>query len=185
MKAASLLLILATTFAAHFAQADLRFDCPALLPLDLSVFKSVPAADPCIGQGTSVVALTQTRVLYTCENGKTLASYDISIGRGGIGKTKSGDLKTPIGTYTLSEPYTSERFGLFIPVGYPTARQRAQGMTGSEVGIHGPNRPFACAGVLNVVGNWTQGCLAVANDHFITDLSNFVRSHRNVLLHVL
>lgn len=167
------------------AYADLRLDCSDLTPKQLALLKKAPDQDPCTDQGTSIVALTSTGVLYTCEDSKTVERYDISIGRGGAGKTREGDLKTPVGTYSLGQPKTSERFGIFIPVGYPTKEQRAKGFTGSDVGVHGPERVFACAGALNVSINWTQGCLAVADDRFIVEIADFVRSHANIQIHIL
>jgi hypothetical protein len=184
MKLIALVLFFALSIQAQ-AQAELRLDCSDLTPKELKAFKTPPTEDPCLHRGTSIVALTSTGVLYTCENGKTLESYDISIGRAGVGKTREGDLKTPLGTYALGQPRVSERFGLFIPVGYPTGAQRAKGFTGADVGIHGPERLFACAGALNVSINWTQGCLAVADDRFIVEISEFVKSHQDVLLHIL
>lgn len=77
------------------------------------------------------------------------------------------------------------RFGLFVPVNYPTPEQQAQGFSGSDVGIHGPERLFACRGRLNVLVNWTQGCLAVADDHFIAEISDFVKAHPQAPLHIL
>jgi hypothetical protein len=173
------------TFVAAVSGAGLRLDCSDLTPKELKILKVAPAQDPCMGRGTSLVALGTSGVLYLCENGKTAESYDIAIGRGGLGKAKAGDNKTPLGTYSLSQPQVSERFGLFIPVGYPTRAQAANGLTGSDIGIHGPDRIFACAGALNVSVNWTAGCLAVADDRFIIAVSNFVKAHKPVQLHIL
>jgi murein L,D-transpeptidase YafK len=64
----------------------------------------------------------------------------LRIGHGGVGKTKAGDGKTPAGTYTLGQPRPSSKYGLFIPIGYPTVEQRKQGMTGGAVGVHGLDR---------------------------------------------
>lgn len=176
-------LVLLLSLISVTAGAQLRLDCSALTPKELLILKPAPAQDPCTGKGTAIVALTSTDVLHTCLDSKTIERYDISIGRGGVGKTKEGDLKTPLGVYSLGTPKTSDRFGIFIPVGYPTRDQRAKGFTGSDVGIHGPDRRFACAGVLNVSINWTQGCLAVADDRFIVAISQFVKMHPGIRLY--
>jgi hypothetical protein len=180
---------LLTAFAALLvslpALAALRLDCSDLTPKQLALLKRAPVQDPCLGQGTSIVAIASTGVLYTCEDSRTVERYDISIGRSGFGKTREGDLKTPLGTYLLGQPKESERFGLFIPVGYPTREQKANGFTGSDVGIHGPDRFFACAGALNVSLNWTQGCLAVADDRFIVEIGQFVKAHSPLAIHIL
>jgi murein L,D-transpeptidase YafK len=167
------------------AKAGLRLDCSTLTPKELLIFKAQPKADPCIEKGVALVALTSSGVLHVCDDSKTIERFDISIGRAGVGKTREGDLKTPLGVYTLGSPKRSERFGLFIPVGYPTRQQRGQGLTGSDVGIHGPDRTFACAGVLNVSFNWTQGCMAVADDRFIVQIAEFVKAHPGLRLHSL
>ena len=57
-------------------------------------------------------------------------------------------------------------------------------MTGSDVGIHGPDRWIACGGVLNVAFNWTQGCLAVADDRFIVEIAQFVKAHKGIAIHI-
>ncbi len=103
----------------------------------------------------------------------------------GLGKSRDGDNKTPLGTYWLGQPQLSQRFGIFIPVGYPTREQTAKGMSGSDIGIHGPDRIFACAGALNVSINWTAGCLAVSNDAYIVAISDFVKAHKALHLQIL
>ncbi len=167
------------------SQAALRLDCSSLTPKELLILKRTPSVDPCEGKGTALVALTGSGVLHTCIDSKTVERFDVAIGRGGTGKTREGDLKTPLGVYSLGTPKASERFGLFIPVGYPTRTQSAKGFTGGAVGIHGPDRLFACAGALNVSVNWTQGCLAVADDRFIVHLAEFVKANPGLRLYSL
>ncbi|RYZ63668.1 MAG: hypothetical protein EOP05_23185, partial [Proteobacteria bacterium] len=122
--------------------------CRHLPPRQLRLFKELPAADPCTDRGTSLVALTDIQVVFLCKDGKSQANYDLAIGWGGVDKTKEGDFKTPTGTYALGKPRASDKFGIFIPVGYPTAEQKAQGLTGQDVGVHGPKRFFRCAGFM-------------------------------------
>lgn len=171
-------LVLSISVFVSSAQAEL-YTCLGLPSQSNQLAKPQPASDPCTERETSIVALTQTGVVYLCEAGKSIGHFDISLGRGGVGKTQNGDLKTPLGTYSLSFARPSERFGLFIPVGYPTTEQSARGFTGGSVGIHGPDRHFACAGLLNVSFNWTQGCLAVASDASIQKIAGFLRAHPN------
>lgn len=178
-------LILAILTLTSVAYADLQLDCSDQTPKQMKMSKPAPTEDPCASRATSLVAMMSNTTLYVCENGAIKEAYDIAIGRGGIGKKKDGDLKTPLGTYPLGQPHNSTRFGIFIPVGYPTAAQKAKGMTGHDVGIHGPDSIFPCAGVLNVSVNWTQGCLAVADDRFIVQIADFVKAHKSVQLHIL
>ena len=154
-------------------------NCPAYTPRSaLRLLKHLPAQNICEGYGTSLVALGDINVLYLCKNGQAVANYDLSLGLFGIGKTKEGDWRTPIGTYSLAMPRPSDKFGIFMEIGYPTKEQREKGFTGGDVGIHGPKRMLRCAGFLNVVVDWTQGCLAVASDGFIKEIAQFVKQNR-------
>ncbi|MEK7355696.1 MAG: L,D-transpeptidase family protein [Bdellovibrionota bacterium] len=151
--------------------------CPSLPPDQLRIVRQMPVNDPCVGKGTSLYVSSTFRTLFICENGVAVDNYDVSLGKSGIGKTTKDDNKTPIGTYSLGSPRESEKFGLFIPVGYPTKAQREQGFTGEAIGIHGPARQFRCIGFLNVVFDWTAGCMAVADDGFIMRIARWVDAH--------
>ena len=158
--------------------------CPSLPPDQLRIAKPMPQENPCAGNGTSVVVMTDYHLLYLCENGQQIDNYDIAYGSNGTGKTAAGDRKTPLGTYSLGEPRKSDEFGIFIPVGYPTKAQVAKGFTGDAVGIHGPVRQFRCVGFLNVVFDWTAGCMAVADDGYIARIANWVKAHPRANLHI-
>lgn len=154
-------------------------DCPTYTPRPaLRLLKHLPSQNVCEGYGTSLVALADINVLYLCKNNLAVANYDLSLGLFGIGKTKEGDWRTPIGSYSLAMPRPSDKFGTFMEIGYPTKEQRAKGFTGGDVGIHGPKRMLRCAGFLNVVVDWTQGCLAVASDSFIKEIARFVKQNK-------
>ncbi len=141
----------------------------------LRIFKSLPEKDPCADRKTTVLADTDIQVIFLCKDGKTIADYDFSQGRDGVGKTTAKDGKTPLGKYALGNPGASvDGFKVFIPVGYPTLEQKQKGFSGSAIGIHGPYRTFRCAGFLNTAVNWTQGCLAVASDTYIKEIGRFV-----------
>ncbi len=140
---------------------------------------------PCTGRGTSLVVRTGERGLYLCEEGKSLKRYPVSLGRKGTGKEEQGDLKTPVGTYTLGVPRRSTKFGMFIPVGYPTAEQAKKGYSGGAIGVHGPVRGFTWAGALNTWVDWTRGCIAVATDEDIRKVSLWVEERKPKLIHIL
>lgn len=159
--------------------------CNHLPPRQLRLFKALPAEDPCANRGTSLVAATDSQTLFLCREGKSTANYDLALGWGGVDKTAEGDLKTPTGTYALGKPRASDKFGIFIPVGYPTAEQKSQGFTGRDVGVHGPKRFFRCAGFMNVTFNWTQGCMAVADDSFIKEIAQFVKTSGAREIHIV
>jgi murein L,D-transpeptidase YafK len=117
------------------------------------------------------------RTLKICDNGKVISKYKISIGRAGIEKRIAGDKKTPTGLYELSSPRKSNKFGIFIPIQYPTIQQSAAGYTGKDVGIHGPFQLLHWLGSINTWFNWTQGCIAVANNNQISFIAKWVETH--------
>jgi hypothetical protein len=114
--------------------------------------------NPCRGGEASLVVDTRQRGLFLCEGGQPLERFAVAIGRGGTGKEKRGDLRTPLGAYPLGAPRPSPRYGIFIPVGYPTPEQRRLGLTGTAVGIHGPARPLRWLGSLNTIYDCTCLC---------------------------
>ena len=133
----------------------------------------------CKDRGTSVLVLSEKSKLYLCKDDKVINSYRVSLGSKGVGKTRKGDRKTPVGTYRLSSPRPSvSRFHMFIPVGYPTSSQRAQGYTGSAIGIHGPDQKYKKLGLLNTLVDWTAGCIAVGTNREIDNISNWVSENR-------
>lgn len=148
---------------------------PAVLRLVWILVPSAWAAT-CPAERAIVVDLKSSRLLL-CD-GAEQASFPVALGRGGSGKAKQGDRRTPIGTYTLGSPRASERFHVFIPIGYPTAEQRAQGLTGRDVDIHGPTRIFRWAGRLNTLFGWTEGCVAVGSDEEIKRIAAWVTEKR-------
>ena len=105
-------------------------------------------------------------------------AFRVSLGRGGTGKAREGDNRTPLGVYPLGTPQPSSRFGTFIPFGYPTEAQAAAGLTGGDVGIHGPDRPYAWLGPANVLFDWTAGCVAVSSDAAIQTIAAWVTAKR-------
>ena len=129
----------------------------------------------CEGSGTSILIDSDDSKLFLCKSGKEVGNFRVSFGRGGFGKTKQGDKKTPLGAYSLGNPRPSgSGFKTFIPVGYPTKSQRAKGYTGGAIGIHGPAREFKFLGPINSTVDWTQGCIAVATDNEIDVISSWV-----------
>jgi hypothetical protein len=133
-----------------------------------------PKADPCLPDRREVVVVTADRALWLCEAGHGGARFRVAIGSGGVDKRSTGDRRTPLGTYPLGAPRPSSRFGTFIPVGYPTEEQKKLGFTGSDIGIHGPDRRLRWAGAINAWYDWTAGCIAVATDDEIGQVARFV-----------
>ncbi|MEZ4367173.1 MAG: L,D-transpeptidase family protein [Kofleriaceae bacterium] len=129
-------------------------------PVRASQPARAPAACP---DGELVLIDTTARVLRLCEDGRAVATMAVALGQGGVGKTREGDARTPLGRYPLAPPRASRSgFGTFIPVGYPTAEQRRAGYTGGAVGIHGPPDGAELADAEVTAIDWTLGCIALA-----------------------
>ena len=139
----------------------------------------MPGRDPCGGfDAASVWVDTRAHRLYTCDAKITVRWYDIRLGRHGTGKTRAGDGKTPLGTYSLGKPRASKKYGTFVPVAYPTADQARRGFTGSAIGIHGPLRSVKWLGR---AVNWfdtSDGCIGLATDDDMAALVEWVRARK-------
>jgi len=130
---------------------------------------------PCPPSGDAVVVLTRAHELWLCANGAAPARFAVALGRGGVGKHRRGDARTPLGTYPLGLPRASERFGTFIPIGYPTPAQAARGRSGAAIGIHGPPRGMDGSRYLVTGLDWTLGCIATGSDEDVGAIAAFVR----------
>ncbi len=125
-----------------------------------------------------MVVETRAHALWLCSGHRPLARIRVALGRGGVDKKREGDGRTPIGPYSLGAPKRSARFGTFIPIGYPTAEQRARGFTGRNVGIHGPDRRASWLRSLSTLIDWTAGCVATGTADDIASVAAFVRERR-------
>src|SRR5438309_1691754 len=97
----------------------------ALLCLPASSSVGSPEVDPrCDTRETMVVVRLDSERIHLCIAGRSEIDFGLSLGRGGVGKTREGDGRTPVGTFSLGEPRASSEFQIFIPIGYPTVEQR-------------------------------------------------------------
>ena len=159
---------------------------PAVAPL-ASAAPGTPAASLapaawCPETGDVVTVITRKRELWLCRDGAVAARFEVALGQGGLDKRKKGDRRTPLGTYALGTPRPSGKFGLFIPIVYPTAEQAAQGQTGGDVGIHGPPRKLPEPAYPSTAYDWTLGCVATGTDSEIQAIADFVRERQPVLV---
>jgi len=137
--------------------------------------------NPCLEFESALLVESSSRIMHLCKDKKTLATYFVGLGSEGAGKTRQGDKKTPLGTYTLGRPRASSSgFNIFIHVGYPTSAQRKQGYTGGNIGVHGPQRDWReYPQEYNVYGtqDWTLGCIAVGSDKEIEEIADLVNKN--------
>jgi hypothetical protein len=130
---------------------------------------------PCLEPIAHVFVDTASHELWLCDGVDANSSFDVRLGVGGTGKTRQGDRKVPLGTYSLAIPRSSPKFGTFIEIGYPTQEQRAKGYTGSAIGIHGPSRNLSWLGRINNWFDTTDGCIGLSSDAEIEHIAEWVR----------
>ena len=153
------------------------FRALALLCLQLCACGS-DEPSPCHELDDQVLVYTAAHVLWMCDGIDANSSFDVRLGKGGVGKTREGDGKVPIGVYWLGSPRPSAKYGTFIEIGYPTQEQKAKGFTGSAVGIHGPGRNFSWLGRANNWFDTTDGCIGLASDAEMDRIAEWVRIKR-------
>ncbi|MEJ2276098.1 MAG: L,D-transpeptidase family protein [Woeseiaceae bacterium] len=100
----------------------------------------------------------------------------MSIGLGGAGKKRTGDQRTPLGIYFVTEQLDTERlhekygvtafplkYGVTaFPLDYPNAWDQRRGRTGSGIWVHGVEKNGGQRPPLD-----TDGCLALPNDRLL------------------
>ena len=134
------------------------------------------AGDPCGAPDARIVVDTAGHRLALCDHEKETATFGVRIGRGGVGKSKEGDDKTPLGIYPLGVPRKSQRYGTFIPIGYPTPEQQKRGFTGGSIGVHGPERLVRWMGSLVNTFDSTSGCVGIATDDEMAKIAAWVKA---------
>lgn len=130
-----------------------------------------------------------------------IEEFFIAYGRGGSGKNRQGDGRTPEGVYRIVEVRPSGRFHLFMLLDYPNDQdiyrayrerrisekefdslqdaRELQGFSpsssplGGQIGIHGLGGEGGIKEVIHESFNWTSGCIAM-RDKEIERLSRLV-----------
>lgn len=126
---------------------------------------------------TRIHILKKAHRLELLAGDEVVATYKVSIGRGGPGpKLREGDRVTPVGHYKVTMHQPSP-YKIFLRLDYPNSEDRARfarlqregklpkGATiGGDIGIHGP--PVALDDTFKAVlldHDWTAGCVAVGD----------------------
>lgn len=140
-----------------------------------------PAADCARYAKPHLLVRIRGHQLLLCDMGEPVKSFSVRLARNGAGKTKSGDGKLPVGTYSVGSPRPSKLYGTFVPIGYPTSGQAARGLTGGGVGVHGPDRRARWLGSLVNLFDTTDGCVGLASDDDMEAVAHWIiRVHRSV-----
>ena len=139
-----------------------------------------PAACPTTGDVVAV--FTRKREIWLCRHGSEVGRIPVALGRGGNGKKRTGDHRTPVGAYAFGTPRPSKLYGTFIPIAYPTREQASNGHSGSALGIHGPPRGQSEPEYPTTAFDWTMGCVATGTDSDVETIAEFVRRYQPTLL---
>ncbi|WP_112873531.1 L,D-transpeptidase family protein [Paracoccus endophyticus] len=93
--------------------------------------------------------------------------FDIALGFAPVGdKARQGDGRTPEGVFSVDRRNDRSRFTLSLGLDYPRPQDRDRARRagvdpGGDIMIHG--QPNQVADGLRVRGDWTAGCIALAN----------------------
>lgn len=116
-----------------------------------------------------IVLIKGEHKMMLLRGGTVIRSYQVSLGRGGRGpKMRSGDHKTPEGTYTIDWRNPKSHFHLSLHISYPNAtdiqRAREHGFApGGDIMIHGLQDGLGWIGRFQRFADWTDGCIAVTD----------------------
>jgi murein L,D-transpeptidase YafK len=123
-----------------------------------------------IGKADLIRVDKSERQLQLLQNGKTIATYSIALGRNPVGdKQKQGDMRTPEGRFKIDWRNSKSGYHLSLHISYPDkidrVRADAAGVDpGGDIMIHGqPNGYGLPASLLLQQVDWTYGCIAVSN----------------------
>lgn len=115
-----------------------------------------------------VLVVKSERMLYLKSNGEIFRRYPVALGPVPWGhKLQEGDERTPEGRYVLDYKNEQSRFYKSIRVSYPNLRDRLRAeelgvSPGGNIMIHG--QPEGARDDAQLF-NWTEGCIAVSNEH--------------------
>ena len=116
-----------------------------------------------------VVVRKGERRLLLMHSGNIVRSYHVALGLNPVGqKERSGDFRTPEGTYRLERRNARSDYFLSIKVSYPNEMdlKRAHSRhwdTGGSIMIHGLPNYLKHEPEYYLAHDWTDGCIAVSN----------------------
>ena len=175
------------------------------IPIILIVLCQTAAAAP-----YSIEISKSDRILVVKQNKKIVKKYNIAHGRGGKGtKIRSGDNKTPTGTYRAIDFKTNSKFHFFIQLNYPNPLDAWRGYRnevisaaefkqiiqaykrktlppqstglGGYIGIHGIGLMTAEKSQIHEAHNWTEGCIALRNEE-VNELKKYIALGTKVVI---
>ena len=147
-----------------------RFTCRDCTRVMIRSNETLPMAD-------RIVVHKAERRLDLMRGYSVLRSYHVALGLNPIGqKQRSGDFRTPEGTYYLSRRNARSDFFLSIQVSYPNDADLARARrnhwhTGGSIMIHGLPNTLKHPPQYYESHDWTDGCIAVTQRRHGGDLA--------------
>ncbi|MEO7775547.1 MAG: L,D-transpeptidase family protein [Steroidobacteraceae bacterium] len=141
-------------------------DVPGVSAVKFDPSTKLPTAD-------RVVVRKGARRMDLLSGDRVLRSYRIALGLSPTGhKERSGDFRTPEGTYRLARRNARSEFFLSIQVSYPNeadlANARRNGwQAGGSIMIHGLPNTLKHDPNYYRTRDWTDGCIAVSNSEMV------------------
>jgi murein L,D-transpeptidase YafK len=120
-----------------------------------------------------VVVYKGAREMRLYRGGAVLRTYHVSLGLQPTGpKERSGDFRTPEGSYRLERRNPRSDYFLSIQVSYPNdddrLRARQNGwQTGGSIMIHGLPNDLKFPARYYAGRDWTDGCIALSNSDML------------------
>lgn len=169
----------------------------------LAVVLAAGAAPAGAAPGAYELEVSKSRRVLTVRSGdKVERTYRIATGRGGPGdKLRTGDKRTPVGTYRVLRFNDNSHFHFFMHLNYPNVKDAFYGLKhnlitredfdriidalrdgrvppqntrlGGLIGIHGIGEVNGEKLRIHESLDWTEGCIALTNED-IEDLRRFV-----------
>ena len=155
----TLLAALVLTGAAAAAYPD---SIPQTQPGLLRPLADLPAVD-------HVLVRKSERRLLLMRGGNIVRSYHVALGLSPVGqKERSGDFRTPEGSYRLDRRNPRSEYFLSIKVSYPNEQDLRRARvrrwdTGGSIMIHGLPNQLKHEPEYYSSHDWTDGCIAVSN----------------------
>ena len=126
-----------------------------------------------VAMADKIIIKKSTRMLYLSQGGEIFQKYHVSLGQNPIGaKEVEGDMKTPEGAYLLDWRQESNQYYRSLHLSYPNAQEKAHAKAlgvsaGGMIMIHGTPPAWSLSPYgdwMNVLIDWTEGCIAMSND---------------------
>jgi murein L,D-transpeptidase YafK len=120
-------------------------------------------------QADKVVVIKSKRIMMLMRDSEIMKVYRVALGKQPNGsKIKSGDQKTPEGTYILDSRKSDSKFYRAIHISYPNESdilkaKRLGCAPGGAIMIHGLPKQLEDLGKAHRLWDWTDGCIAVTN----------------------